>query len=307
VARRLEDIRMNGYLTFLKSLSQSQQRALIGRSLFIAGWMGTLEEDLLKAPAVAAFSKSLGVDPRVWQPEPHHYAEELDLIGTPVFGTSQCRAPFNFRYVAALRSLDRVYDDLVISGMIYIDDDQGTMIQTLAASATREPSCARERLTEMGINPDTWEIVAHDAAMASKMPYLKYLEALLPQQRREAIFELADQAWRQDNPLFMDHPALAPELARLKITHLGVTDFCHMVGPVEFCALGQCTATITYPLYGGGDEDNTSDGYYAEIDILASIGNRPGGGGDIRIQDLWFRIESIDDLPSETSDPLLVP
>ena len=48
-------------------------------------------------------------------------------------------------------------------------------------------------------------------------------------------------------------------------------------------------------------------GYYVQVHVLAGIGNRPGGGGDIWIDDLWFRIESIDDPPSEATIPLLVP
>jgi hypothetical protein len=77
-----------------------------------------------------------------------------------------------------------------------------------------------------------------------------------------------------------------------------------------------------YPLYGGasiraplfdGDGNLLFDrggtdsyGYYVEVHILAGIGNKPGGGGDIWIKDLWLRVESIDD-PPEDSIPLLVP
>jgi hypothetical protein len=151
--------------------------------------------------------------------------------------------------------------------------------------------------------------------MARKMPYLDYLGSLLPQQRREAIFHLADRAWGANpgaldgNPLFMGHPKLAPELARLEIPELGISDLCHQVGPVEFAG-GQCSAVIVYPLYGDGKYSNYDQGgygYYVDVHILASIGNKPGGGGDIWIQDLWFRVVSIDDDPPEDSIPLLVP
>jgi hypothetical protein len=68
---------------------------------------------------------------------------------------------------------------------------------------------------------------------------------------------------------------------------------------------------IMYPLYGGGDcgpEINFfgSLGYYVEVHLLATIGNKPEGGGAIWVQDLWFRIESIDD-PQDDTIPLLVP
>jgi hypothetical protein len=108
-----------------------------------------------------------------------------------------------------------------------------------------------------------------------------------------------------DNPLFMGHPKLAPELARLGIRDLSEADRCHEVGPVEFAG-GQSTAPILYHLYGGGDGyEHLGD--YVQVHILAGIGNKPGGGGDIRILDLWFRTESIDDPPSDTAAPLLVP
>jgi hypothetical protein len=201
--------------------------------------------------------------------------------------------------------------------MIYIDDNQSALIGTLAASSTREKSCARERLGAAGIDPDTLETVSHDAEMAQKIPYLDYLQALLPQQRRDAIFNLSYLDWWPEmgrpagNPPFFNHPKLAPELARLEIRELGIGDHCHQVGPVEFAG-GRCTAPIMYPLYGCGyDEDGNFDkdsfGYYVEVHLLAGIGNKPGGGGDIWVQDLWFRIENIDEPPSDTTIPLLVP
>jgi len=110
------------------------------------------------------------------------------------------------------------------------------------------------------------------------------------------------------NPLFLNHPKLAPELARLEIRDLCEADLAHQVGPIEFAA-GQCTAPIWYPLYGEGEYskyDEGGSGYYVEVDILAGIGNKPGGGADIWVQDLWFRIGSIDD-PPEDLIPLLVP
>jgi hypothetical protein len=52
------------------------------------------------------------------------------------------------------------------------------------------------------------------------------------------------------------------------------------------------------------DEDGF--GYYIEVHILAGIGNKPSGGGDISIEEIWFRIDSIDD-PEENAIPMLVP
>ncbi len=296
---------MNGYLTFLKSLSEAQQRAEIGHLMFTERRGGSsLEEDLLKMPAVVARSEMLGVGPSWWVLGLTHYAQEVDVIATPVFDEGQCRAPFRLRY----RHFEQ---NLVVSGMIYIDDDQSALIGTVEASSSPlEKSCARQRLVEAGINPDTLETVAYDLEMDSKMPYLDYLQALLPQQRREEIVDLAAVVWgtnpgRADNPLFLRHPKIAPELRRLGIKELDIGDRCHEVGPVEFAG-GRCTAPILYPFYGHSKNDQDGLGYYVEVHILAGIGNRSGGGGVIWMEDLWFRCDSIDDPPSDAI-PLLVP
>jgi hypothetical protein len=304
---------VNRYLNFLKSLSEYQQRAEIGHIAFTERWSGSsLEADLLKIPVVAAFSRTLGVDTNLWTSELKHYAEEPDVVGRPVFDADQCKAPFSLRYYScgALRSL-------VVTGMIQVADNQRVLIGRLAASSTQEKSCARERLMALGIDPDTLDAVSHDAELAAKMPYLDYLAALLPQQQREAIYHLADRAWGTDierpdgpvdNPLFMGHWKLAPELVRLEIKKLRESDYRHTVGPVEFAG-SQCTAPIWYPLYGDGKYskyDENGLGYYVQVHILAGIGNK-SGGGDIWIEDLWFRTESIDDPPSATTIPLLVP
>jgi hypothetical protein len=81
---------MDGYLAFLKSLSEYQQRAEIGRLAFSERWgSSSLEEDILKA---------LGFNPDQWQFELKHFAEEPDLFGTPVFGADQCTASFRFPF-----------------------------------------------------------------------------------------------------------------------------------------------------------------------------------------------------------------
>ena len=173
-----------------------------------------------------------------------------------------------------------------------------------------------------GIHPITLETVSYAMVkFRHKLRdslYLHYLKALLPQQRREEIFHLADVAWgtevpsrRPDSsttPLFFNHPTLAPELARLEIRDLCEAGLAYQVGPIEFAA-GQCTAPIWYPLYGEGEyskNDEGDSGYFAEVHILAGIGNKPGGGGDISIENMWFRIYSLDD-PEDSGIPLLVP
>src|SRR5262249_17405528 len=103
-------------------------------------------------------------------------------------------------------------------------------------------------------------------------------------------------------------PTLARELARLEMRDLREGDLAHRVGPVVFNG-GQCTAPLTYYLYGEGElskYDEGGSGYFAEVHILAGIGNKPGGGGDISIENMWFRIYSLDD-PKDSGIPLLVP
>ena len=66
---------------------------------------------------------------------------------------------------------------------------------------------------------------------------------------------------------------------------------------------------MTYPLYGEGElskHDEHGLGYFVEVHILASIGNNAAEGGDISIENMWFRIDSIDD-PVDNTIPLLVP
>jgi hypothetical protein len=117
---------------FLKSLSEHQQRAEIGRLAFTDRWGGySLEEDLLKGRAISAFSKTLGVDPVSWKFDLKHFAEEPDLIGIPMFRSERCTAPFSFRYEYLVHAL-------VITGTIYIDDDGSAMIDTLTCASNQE-------------------------------------------------------------------------------------------------------------------------------------------------------------------------
>ena len=206
---------MNGYLTFLRSLTPYQQRAEIGRLAFIGGVFNcAVEEDILKDQTVVAFSEMLGVDPRFWEFDLKHYAEEPDLFRAPMFRDDQCAAPFSFRYVHSNHNL-------VVTGIIYIDDDESSMIGRLTCSTGEEKSRSRDRLVLAGIDPDTPKVLSHDVEIWRKIPYLDYLKRLMPQQRCEAIFDLAELAWGIYNPKFLDHSELAFELQKLGIWDLG--------------------------------------------------------------------------------------
>jgi len=103
-----------------------------------------------------------------------------------VFGADQCIAPFSFRY----QHLDSDLS-LVIKGIVYIDDDGSAMIGTLRGLSNQEKSESRRRMELAGINPDTLETISHNVEISQRVPYLDYLKALMPQQRRDAIFELS--------------------------------------------------------------------------------------------------------------------
>ena len=100
-----------------------------------------MEEDILKVERVSTFSASLGVVPCSWEFDLKHYAEEPDLIGSPVFRGDQCTAPFSFRYQHLDSNLS-----LVIKGIVYIDDDGSAMIGTLRCLSDQEKSGSRRRL-----------------------------------------------------------------------------------------------------------------------------------------------------------------
>jgi hypothetical protein len=181
---------MNGYLNFLKSLSVYQQRAEIGRLVFIErGEPSSLGQEVLKDPAVSAFIKTLGIHPGFWKFDLTHYAEEPDLIGTPIFCDDQCRAPFSFCYKYLRKNF-------VIKGIIYVDDDGSVMIGTLTCLSNQKIPKARRRLGLAGINPDTLKTLSNNRRQRKAL-YLDYIKSLMPQQRRDAIFELAELACRR--------------------------------------------------------------------------------------------------------------
>src|SRR5258708_8253256 len=147
---------MNGYLVFLKSLSQYQQRAEIGRLAFTERWGGSsLQKDILKVRSVSTFSQTLGVNPLCWKFDLKHYAEEPDLFGIPVFRDAQCTAPFSFRYAYLSHNLS-------ITGTICVYDDGSAVIGALTAHTSLfNHEKSRSRLVSAGIDPRTAEKASH--------------------------------------------------------------------------------------------------------------------------------------------------
>jgi hypothetical protein len=258
-----------------------------------------LEEEILKDQAVSTFSEKLGVKPGSWKLDLKHYAEEPELFGPPVFQGEQCVTPFWFLYKHLKRKRN-----LLVTGTVSTDDNGKAKIAICECDKTRSyQSHSRARLIFAGIDPDTLDTVSHNTQMSRILPYLDYLKALMPQQQRDAIFDLSRRAWGTDNPKFLAHPKLAPELERLGISELCEADLCHQVGPVNFNE-GRCTAPLTYYLYGDGERESDF-GYYVEVHILAGIGNKAAGGGEISVGGTWMRTQFIDD-PEENPDPILI-
>ncbi|HYZ74695.1 MAG TPA: hypothetical protein VE641_16570 [Chthoniobacterales bacterium] len=120
----------------------------------------------------------------------------------------------------------------MITVTIYMDNDESSMIGTLTCSTDEEKSRSRDRLALAGIGPDGRKVVSHE--ISRKISYLDYLKRLMPQQRGDAIFDLAQRSWGTGNPKFLDHAKLASELERLGISELAEADLACQVGPVEF-------------------------------------------------------------------------
>jgi hypothetical protein len=314
---------MNGYVTFLKSLTENQQWAEIARLAFSERNKGSsLEEDILKHETVATFSESLGVKPTSWKLDLKHYLEEPEFFGCPVFNDNgECETQFAFLYHYLDQGLLVPYHyltrGLLVTGAICVDDDGKGLIRIIGCQAiptyhSRSP----DRLRSLGLDPDTLETSSHKE-MSGSMPYLDYLRILTPAQQNDAVFDLTELAWGPDYPYdwktahdklkFLSHPKLAPELERLGISEPGEADKSHEVGPVEFYE-GRCTAPLAYHLYGDGEaskHDEGGDGYYLEIHLLAGITNKPSGGADISIEDACMRTQLIDD-PADDSIPVIL-
>src|SRR5438309_1294667 len=87
---------MSGYLNFLQSLTDSQQRHEIQR-LVASQSQGSVAEAMLKHPTVVEFNKSLGFH-ACWKIRTMEFGTEAGEIGSPRFSKEFCIAPIFFRY-----------------------------------------------------------------------------------------------------------------------------------------------------------------------------------------------------------------
>ena len=108
----------------------------------------------------------------------------------------------------------------------------GATDSSLGEDILKDQARSRDRLALAGIGPDGRKVVSHE--ISRKISYLDYLKRLMPQQRGDAIFDLAQRSWGTGNPKFLDHAKLASELERLSISELAEADLACQVGPVEF-------------------------------------------------------------------------
>ena len=91
----------------------------------------------MKDQAVVTLSETLGIDPVFGNSSLDTMQRSQDVIGAPVFGADQCLAPFSLHY-------EHLNQNLAISGIIYIDDDQSAMIGTLDMFIhSRKIACAK--------------------------------------------------------------------------------------------------------------------------------------------------------------------
>jgi hypothetical protein len=293
-----------GYLKFLQSLTESQQRFEIERIVFSKS-QGTVAKEILKHPTVAAFTKSLGFN-AYWKFETQDHGMGAGEIGSPRFSDGVCFVPILFRYKNLNHfrgwTVSNLEYKLFVNGWVNIDDDGEPIIDHVSCwSNQAEVHAEKEALTD-----------------SQKNGYVNYLRMLTPLNRCNAIFDLAHLTWEIDSPKFLTHPQVSAAATALGIADFGY--FHHTVGPVEFEG-DHCKVPITYEFGGyfhGKDElsaaksidDEVLDTkYYVQVQILACVSDTaPTSTSDIgcelSIENLWFSIVPIEDY--EHSDLTIV-
>jgi hypothetical protein len=293
-----------GYLKFLQSLTESQQKFEIERMVFSKS-QGLVAEEILKHPRVLAFNKSLGFNAN-WKFETQDRGMGAGEIGSPRFSEGFCMVPILFRYENTIHyrgwTTSNLEYQLTVNGLVYIDDDGEPMIDNVSCwSNQAEVDAEKEALAD-----------------SQKNGYVNYLLALTPRNRRSAIFDLAQLKWGIENPTFLTHARLSAAAIALGIADFGY--FHHTVGPVELEG-NRCKVPITYEfggsLYGKDellaaksiDDEVLDTKYYIQVQILACISDTaPTSTSDIgcelSIENMWFSILPIEDY--EQSDLMIV-
>jgi hypothetical protein len=286
---------MSGYLNFLQSLTDSQQRHEIQR-LVGSQSQGLVAEAMLKHPTIVEFNKSFGFQ-ACWKIRTMEVGTEAGEIGSPRFSKDFCIAPIFFQYENLNHhygwTISNLEYQLVVNAFVYIDDDGEPILGTLICSSNQaEVEAEKRALNDL-----------------QKDGYVSYLRALTPLKRSDAICDLAKNTWETENRKFLSHPQLSAALRRFSIADLIYSET--ECGPVELQE-DRCTAPITYKLYAffPKEEDESSEAkYYVEVHILACISDRAPSGtadvaGGLSVEDMSFSIIPIED--HETTNLMIV-
>jgi hypothetical protein len=283
-----------GYLKFLQSLTEFQQRFEIERMVFSKS-QGSVAKEILKHPTVVAFTKSLGFN-AYWKIETQDHGMGASEIGSPWFSDGFCFVPISFRYKNLNHfrgwTVSNLEYKLFVNGWVYIDADGEPMIANVSCWSNQA------------------EVGAEKEAMADlqKNGYVNYLRMLTPLNRRNAIFDLAERVWGSDDPKFLTHAQLGATATALGIARLGYLG--HTVGPVALEG-DRCRVPITYE-FGDSprkdellaaksiDDEILDTKYYIKIQMLVCVSDTAAIGAsdigcELSIENMWFSIVPIED------------
>ena len=269
---------MTGYLNFLRSLTDLQQKHSIG-VLIRSRSIKPIPEEMLNHPTVVEFNESLGWRP-YWKPIKDKFDPDVVEIGPADLTGDLCIASITIRYRNLNHyrnsTVSNVDYQLTVNALVYIDDEGEPMIGTVTCVGNQDlVNAEKEALSEL-----------------KKNGYLNYLRALTPDKRRDAIWDLSDVTWGLDNAEFLSHGELGTALTQAGV-HLIYSE--HEVSPVQLYD-DYGTASMSYTFYGypPREQDEISEAICCvEVNILACISDVSESGSDdvgaqLTIKELCF-------------------
>src|SRR4029077_1149753 len=143
---------MTGYLTFLRSLTDSQQRHLIQR-LIISRSGAPVAEDMLKNPTIVEFNRSLGFS-AYWKSETSEFGTDAFEVGSPSVSDDLCIAPISFRYRNLNHytgwTVSNLEYQLVVNALAYVDEEGEPMVGTVTCVTNQdEVNAEKEALSDL--------------------------------------------------------------------------------------------------------------------------------------------------------------
>jgi hypothetical protein len=228
---------MTGYLNFLRSLTDLQQRHAIGQ-LIRSRSIKPIAEEMLNHPTVVEFNESLGWRP-YWKPIKDKFDPDVVEIGPADLTADLCIAPITIQYRNLnhkINATDSNLDyELTVNALLYIDDEGEPMIGTVTCIGNQDVVDAEKE--------------AFDEV--KKTGYLNYLRALTPDKQRDAIWDLSVVVWGTDDAEFLKYGELGTALMQQGVELLYSE---HEVGPVQLYD-DYGTASMSYTLYGYPPEE----------------------------------------------------